>query len=79
MPGLSARLRDAALQQAVIDQLAAEDTLSTTTIGVEVTRGVVRLVGTVHTPSDREDAEAAVRRVAGVLTVLDELTVERGL
>lgn len=69
---------DERLQQAVIDEIAAEDALSTTTIGVEVFNGVVRLLGTVHTPSDRDDAEAAARRVAGVTAVLDDLVVERG-
>lgn len=69
---------DQLLQRAVIDELGAEDSLSSTTIGVEVYNGVVRLVGSVHTPSDRDDAEAAVKRVAGVLEVLDDLVVERG-
>lgn len=68
---------DELLQQAVIDELGEEDTLSTTTIGVEVHNGFVRLLGTVHTLADREDADAAVGRVGGVRGVFNDLRVER--
>jgi osmotically-inducible protein OsmY len=70
---------DKRLQQAVIDEIGEEDALSTTTIAVEVHDGICRLIGNVHTASDRDDAEAAVTRVGGVRKIVNDLVVERPL
>lgn len=64
------------LQQAVIDELAADDNLSASTIGVSVKSGTVHLVGTVRTGADRLDAEAMVRNVPGVVAIVDDLKIE---
>ena len=68
--------QDELLQQDVCDALAREDELEAATIGVAVKGGVVHLLGTVPTLSDREEAEAVCRNVANVSNVVNELRVE---
>ncbi len=65
---------DENIQQDVIDELAAEDTLQMSTIGVAVKDGVVHLVGTVPSDADRRNAVRACNRVADVRAVVDDLT-----
>lgn len=64
------------LQQAVIDELASNDNLNSSTIGVSVRDGTVHLIGTVPTGADLLDAEAAVRNVSGVTTIVNDLKIE---
>jgi osmotically-inducible protein OsmY len=66
---------DAILQQDVIDELASEGNLDGSTIGVGVDGSVVRLVGSVPSAVERDLAERAVGRVAGVHEVVDELRI----
>jgi osmotically-inducible protein OsmY len=67
---------DAILQQAVIDELAADDNLETSTIGVSVKAGTVHLIGNVPTDADLQDAEAKVRNVPGVIAIVDDLKIK---
>jgi osmotically-inducible protein OsmY len=64
---------DERLQQDVIDELAAEDNLDASTIGVAVRDGLVELVGTVPSVAEKHCAERAVRRVGGVRGIVDKL------
>jgi osmotically-inducible protein OsmY len=66
---------DAILQQDVIDELASEGNLDGSTIGVGVHGSVVLLVGSVPSAVERDLAERAARRVAGVHEVVDELRI----
>ena len=64
---------DDAIEQDVVEVLAAEGNLETSTIGVAVKNGIVYLEGTVPTEADRRSAERISRRVAGVSGVIDDL------
>ena len=66
---------DVALQQDVIDELAAESDLDAATIGVAVKNGMVHLVGCVTNLADQGTAERAAHRVAGTRGVVDHLKV----
>lgn len=66
---------DAILEQAVIDELAADDNLHTSTIAVSVKNGVVHLFGAVPTMTDRLEAPTKVRNVGGVTRVINDLRV----
>ncbi len=64
---------DEATQQRVIDELAAEDNLRTSIVGVSVKSGTVHLTGVVPTAADFATAERLVRGVPGVTKVVNDL------
>jgi osmotically-inducible protein OsmY len=66
---------DARIQQAVRSELAWTPELEDSAIGVSVHNGVVELSGSVSTLSERYVAVKVTQRVAGVTTVVDEITV----
>lgn len=70
--------QDEAIQQDVIDELAAQGNLETSTIAVGVKNGVVHLDGIVPTNADRLTAERLSRRVPGVQRVVDDLRLSSG-
>lgn len=67
--------RDAMLGAMVRGQIAATDVDSLTRISVRTHDGIVRLGGSVRTEGTRAKIETAVRRVAGVKTVVDEIVI----
>ncbi|OQP49808.1 ornithine aminotransferase [Niastella yeongjuensis] len=66
---------DIEIQKDVMDQLMWEPILNGTEIGVSVKRGVVTLSGRVDNYSKKMAAEHAVRKVAGVKAVAEEIMV----
>jgi len=66
---------DAQLQRDVQDELKWEPSVTASEIGVAVNGGTVTLSGTVPTFAEKEAAERAVRRVAGVKAVAEEIQV----
>jgi hypothetical protein len=67
---------DAQLQQDVMNELKWEPTLHAAEIGVGVKDGVVTLSGNVDSYAKRGAAEHAVKRVAGVKAVAEEIKVQ---
>lgn len=67
--------RDALLLAAVKAELAAEDIDSTTRVRVGVRDGAVVLAGTVATNTERARAVASAKKVTGVKSVEDRMTV----
>lgn len=67
---------DSQLQKDVIDELAFDPKVDGTNIGVAAKDGVVTLTGTVSSYPDKVAAERAVKRVAGVHGIAEELTVD---
>lgn len=68
--------KDTELQQAVMDELAWEPSVTAGHIGVAVHDGIVTLSGHVPTFWQKQSAEAAAARVKGVRGVAEELKVE---
>jgi osmotically-inducible protein OsmY len=66
---------DNRLQQAVLDELNWEPSVTAAHIGVAADSGVVTLTGHVESFAQKHAAEAAVRRVKGVKAVAEELEV----
>ena len=67
---------DTQLQQDVMNELRFEPTLHAAEIGVGVKDGVVTLSGNVDSYAKKGAAEHAVKRVAGVKAVAEEITVK---
>ena len=67
---------DAQLQQDVMNELKWEPTLHAAEIGVGVKDGVVTLSGNVDSYAKKAAAEHAVKRVAGVKAVAEEIKVK---
>ncbi len=67
---------DAHLQQDVMNELKWEPTLHAAEIGVGVKDGVVTVSGVVDSYAKKEAAEQAVKRVAGVRAVAEEIIVK---
>jgi hypothetical protein len=70
---------DAALHEAVSEQLAQDRLLDARGIVVEVEEGVVSLEGQVQTPSDRRLADLLAHQVSGVHQVRNHLAVQPDL
>ncbi|MDR3714227.1 MAG: BON domain-containing protein [Puia sp.] len=66
---------DAQIQKDVTDQLKWEPWLNAAEIGVSVKDGVVTLTGLVDTYTKKIVAEAAVRKIAGVKAVAEDIQV----
>jgi osmotically-inducible protein OsmY len=66
---------DRQIEQAVLQELRWDPRVEVRRIGVEVANGRVTLLGTVPSPDQRALAEDAVRRVDGVVTVVNQLYV----
>jgi osmotically-inducible protein OsmY len=66
---------DSDIERDVKEELRWEPGLDSTDIGVSVKNGVVALSGFVHSYSDKYDAEKAVKRVAGVVGVANDIEV----
>ena len=64
------------LQEDVIEELAFDPAVDATNIGVTAKGGVVTLTGTVGTLPQKLAAERAVKRVAGVHGIAEELTIQ---
>jgi len=67
---------DSQLQKDVIDELAFDPMVDSTNIGVTAKDGVVTLTGTVPSYPEKVAAERAVKRVAGVHGIAEELKVD---
>lgn len=68
-------MNDLVLRQDILDELSYDPAVEAAHIGVAVDRGVVTLTGHVATYAEKLAAEAAVRRVAGVRALAEELEV----
>ncbi len=77
MAARSDRSADVDLKEEVEAELRCNPDVDETHIAVEVMRGAVRLSGYVRNPFDKYGAEDAVRRVAGVHTVANDIIVRR--
>jgi osmotically-inducible protein OsmY len=66
---------DNRLQQAVLDELNWEPSVTAAHIGVAADSGVVTLTGHVESFAQKHAAEAAVRRVKGVKAIAEEIEV----
>jgi osmotically-inducible protein OsmY len=66
---------DVQIQQDVIEELRWDDRVDVTDIGVEVSRGVVTLTGTVDRYAKKLAAVDAAHRVAGVRDVANEIEI----
>lgn len=66
---------DILLQQRISDELMFEPRINPAHIGVSVRGGVATLFGHVESYAEKQEAEAAVRRVKGVKAIAQELTV----
>ncbi len=66
---------DATLKQMVIDELAWRPDIDSSHIGVSANKGVVTLSGYVASYAQKYDAEQAVKGVAGVRGIAEELGV----
>ena len=67
---------DSELRRRVVDELEYDPSIDATTIAVAVQEGVVTLSGTVPNYAQKQSAERAVKRVAGVKAVAEDLTVK---
>jgi len=67
---------DAQIHQEVLEELRWDPRVDSTDVGVEVDDGVVTLTGTATGWAKRVAAEEAVRRVAGVLDVANNVTIK---
>jgi VCBS repeat-containing protein len=67
---------DTDLQKDVIDELNFDPSIDAANIAVAVDDGIVTLCGTVPSYADKLAAERAVKRVAGVQGIAEELEVE---
>jgi osmotically-inducible protein OsmY len=69
-------VKDALILSGVKATLIAADPDSTTTLGVSASAGVVTLRGTVRDAATRTRLVSAARNVAGVRSVVDDLTID---
>ncbi len=67
--------QDVDLQRAVRAALACDPAVEAIPIGIEVSAGIVRLIGSVARAAEKEAAERAAFRVTGVCAVANELTI----
>jgi osmotically-inducible protein OsmY len=67
---------DTQIHQAVLEELRWDPRVDETDVGVEVDDGVVTLTGSVTSWAKRVAAEEAVRRVAGVLDVANDVKIK---
>lgn len=67
---------DSKLQQAVLDELAWEPSVTAGHVGVSAEDGVVTLTGHVASFAEKGSAEAAARRVKGVKAVVEHLKIK---
>jgi osmotically-inducible protein OsmY len=67
--------KDGEIQAAVFDELAWDNRVTATDIGVSVQQRVVTLTGTVPSYAERLVAEAAAHRLHGVLDVANDIEV----
>jgi osmotically-inducible protein OsmY len=68
--------QDTHLQLSVLAELEWEPSITAAHIGVMANAGVITLTGQVETYAQKHAAEAAARRVKGVLAVAEELEVQ---
>ena len=66
---------DILLQQRISDELMFEPRINPAHIGISVRDGVATLFGHVESYAEKQEAEAAVRRVKGVKAIAQELVV----
>ncbi len=66
---------DRELQMLVMDELSWEPRLDAAHIGVAVSNGVVSLTGYVSNFAEKEAAERAARRVAGVTAIAEQIEI----
>jgi osmotically-inducible protein OsmY len=66
---------DADIQQNVQSELKWSPDIDETDIAVKVTQGIVTLTGFVHSYPEKFRAEAAVKRVAGVVAVANDIEI----
>src|ERR1700722_20498028 len=64
---------DSEIERDVRDELNWDPDLNADDIAVSVKNGVVTLAGFTHSYTDRLEAEAAAKRVAGVLAVANDI------
>ena len=67
---------DATIHKHIVDELAFEPRVEAGDVGIAVKDGVVTLGGIVHSLPQRWAAEEAVKRVAGVAAIANDLVVE---
>ena len=67
---------DAQLKKDIEDELRWDPKVNAAQIGISVDKGVVSLFGAVNTYADKWAAEDATKRVSGVRTVAQDLTVK---
>jgi osmotically-inducible protein OsmY len=67
--------KDSQLQSAVMDELRWEPSINAADIGVAAKEGVVTLTGFVRSFPEKQSAERAAKRVAGVKAVAEEIEV----
>ena len=70
---------DMQLQESVMDELQWDPFLASSEIGVTVTDGIVTLYGSVDSLSKKIAAEKAVKKVAGVKALAEDIKVSGGL
>jgi osmotically-inducible protein OsmY len=68
--------QDSDLQSAVLAELAWEPSVTAAHIGVAADQGVITLTGHVESYAQKHAAEAAARRVKGVLAVAENIEVQ---
>lgn len=73
---MSTNKTDLQLKRDIDDELGWEPKINAAKIGVSVAKGAVTLTGTVDTYAEKWAVEAAIKRVAGVRAVAEELTVK---
>jgi osmotically-inducible protein OsmY len=66
---------DSEVERDVKDELAWDPDLDATDIAVSVKKGVVTLTGFVKSYTDKYEAEAAAKRVAGVVAIANDIEV----
>jgi osmotically-inducible protein OsmY len=66
---------DSEIERDVKDELQWDPDLDSSDIAVTVKKGVVTLAGFVHSYADKYEAEAATKRVAGVVGVANDIEV----
>jgi osmotically-inducible protein OsmY len=59
----------------VIDALEYAPGLDITQISIEVTNGIIKLKGNVHSPAEKWTAKEAIKNVQGVRGIIDELDI----
>jgi osmotically-inducible protein OsmY len=67
---------DTQIQQEVLTELDRDDKVPAGAIGVEVHHGVVKLAGCISDSATKTSAELDARRVAGVTSVILDMSVE---